>query len=110
MHVTLIATMMCSALRMKTNPSAIVILILCIRAAGAFLGSVPKKSVIFPISSASSLQLFRNFLQPPLDEENSDRIPYIIDQLGDRPTDKTFDDIAQMCIDVFFNDEEPNPP
>ena len=104
--------MMFVAPRMKSNPSAILILILCVRAAAAFLGSVPKISVIFPIpsSSSSTLQLFRNFLQVPLVEEKSDRIPYIIDQLGDKPSDKTFDDIAHMCIDVFFNDEEPNPP
>ena len=94
--------------RMKSNLYAIVVMTLWIQAAGAFLGSIPKKSSTVRVSSP--LKLFRNFLQPPQVEETFDRIPYIIDRLGDKPADKTFDDIALMCIDVFFNDEQPNPP
>lgn len=33
-------------------------------------------------------------------------VPYIIDRVSDRPNDKIFDEIAAMCIDVFFNNDE----
>jgi ribosomal protein S18 acetylase RimI-like enzyme len=37
-------------------------------------------------------------------------VPYIIERLPVRPNDKVFDDIADMCIEVFFNDNGSQAP
>jgi hypothetical protein len=40
----------------------------------------------------------------------SKRIYYILDPLTGRSSDKLFDDVAKMCVDVFFNNEQMFPP
>lgn len=39
---------------------------------------------------------------------NKDQVPFVIERIGDNPSDFVFEEIAQMCIDVFFNDR-PSP-
>jgi hypothetical protein len=44
------------------------------------------------------------------ENERSNRIFYILDPLTERSSDKLFDDVAKMCVDVFFNNENMFPP
>lgn len=34
---------------------------------------------------------------------SGERIPFVIERMGDRPGDQIFREIAEMCISVFFN-------
>ena len=68
--------------------------------------------------SATELRLFNNLILPNRqrdalsvngDGQNGkvndarDKIPFVLEQLGDRPREQVFKDIAEMCISVFFN-------
>jgi hypothetical protein len=44
------------------------------------------------------------------ENERYNRIFYILDPLTERSSDKLFDDVAKMCVDVFFNNENMFPP
>lgn len=37
-----------------------------------------------------------------------DKVPFVIERIGDNPGHVVFQETAEMCIDVFFNDD-PNP-
>jgi len=39
---------------------------------------------------------------------SKDQVPFVIERISDTPSHYVFEEIAEMCIDVFFNDD-PNP-
>ena len=39
---------------------------------------------------------------------HSSLVPFVIERIGDNPSQSVFEETASMCIDVFFNDD-PNP-
>jgi hypothetical protein len=41
------------------------------------------------------------------DNRSEERVPFIIEKLTTRATLFTFQEISEMCIDVFFNDQGP---
>lgn len=40
---------------------------------------------------------------------NNNNVPFIVEQLSSRPNPQVFQDIADMCINAFFNDDERDP-
>jgi hypothetical protein len=96
--------------RCTTNPwgTTFVAIILCMICAtgGAFL--VPQK-VAPSMSVSTERRAFPNLWQQQKEDTNMDAIPFIIERLSDRPADHVFDEVAGMCIDVFFNKSRTNP-
>ncbi|KAI2509015.1 hypothetical protein MHU86_5391 [Fragilaria crotonensis] len=97
--------------RCTTNPggTAFVVLILCMICATGRALLIPQRVVpSMPVSTVR--RVFPNLWEQQKEETNVGAIPFIIDRLGDRPADHVFDEVAGMCIDVFFNKSRTNPP
>jgi ribosomal protein S18 acetylase RimI-like enzyme len=43
-------------------------------------------------------------------QNNNNHVPFIVEPLSSRPDAQTFQDIADMCITAFFNDDNQNNP
>ena len=102
--------------RCLTNPwcfKSVVLLLGLFCATGKALLIPQKAGASFPVSTER--RAFQNLWQQLQQQEekadpNEVAIPYIIDRLSDRTPDHVFDDVARMCINVFFNKARNSPP
>lgn len=75
--------------------------------------NTPTSTSSSPTSVTTKLHLLNLLQQEQEDAPNggaNTAIPYIIDRVSDRPNDRVFEEIADMCIQVFFNEDDVQTP
>jgi hypothetical protein len=107
------------------NAAVVLLMILCNESVFGFLPQSSSSSLSLPSTSNNHLALattscttklnLLNLLQQQPEASNGANsgersIPFIIDRVSDRPNDRVFDEISDMCIEVFFNEDEGQPP
>lgn len=81
------------------------------RATNAFTPSDRRRAIDVNINTGLHL-FFAEAAEPNKDNNGhsylASNTPFVIERIGDNPSQSVFEETAKMCIDVFFNDD-PNP-
>jgi hypothetical protein len=59
-----------------------------------------------PRTTTSLYFFFASSARDPTNNDNDDNgLPYIIERIAEQPNEQVFEDISNMCINVFFKEQ-----